>query len=194
MNANMKKIVLLAFAACVAVSATAQNKFAHVNFSELIQLCPEADEARTTMAAASQEAQDTYQAMVDEFQTKYQDYEAKAATWSDSIRSSKEKELTDIQTRIQEFSQSVDLELQQQQQSLMAPIYEKARNVVSQLAKLWKINLPHLRELAQEAWRAAEGMTVVYEWIPRERNKRADKLSNEAIDNAVRGARYLSQP
>lgn len=135
MNANMKKIVLLAFAACVAVSATAQNKFAHVNFSELIQLCPEADEARTTMAAASQEAQDTYQAMVDEFQTKYQDYEAKAATWSDSIRSSKEKELTDIQTRIQEFSQSVDLELQQQQQSLMAPIYEKARDVVSQLAK-----------------------------------------------------------
>ena len=54
--------------------------------------------------------------------------------------------------------------------------------VVSQLAKLWKINLPHLRELAQEAWSAAEGMEVSYEWIPREQNKRADKLSNEAID------------
>lgn len=61
--------------------------------------------------------------------------------------------------------------------------------VVSQLARQWKINLPHLRVLAQEAWRAAEGMTVVYEWIPRERNKRADKLSNEAIDNAAFGAR-----
>ena len=58
--------------------------------------------------------------------------------------------------------------------------------VVSQLSKQWKINLPHLRELAQEAWRIADGMSVTYEWIPRERNKRADKLSNEAIDNAVK--------
>lgn len=58
--------------------------------------------------------------------------------------------------------------------------------VVSQLSKQWKINLPHLRELAHEAWRIAEGMSVTYEWIPRERNKRADKLSNEAIDNAVK--------
>ena len=39
------------------------------------------------------------------------------------------------------------------------------------------------------AWRIAEGMSVTYEWIPRERNKRADKLSNEAIDNAAGGAR-----
>lgn len=131
----MKKIVLIAAAVSLTFAASAQSKFAHVNFSELVQLCPEADEARTTMTAASQEAQDTYQAMIAEFQTKYQDYEAKAATWSDSIRTSKEKELTDIQTRIQEFSQSVEAELQQQQQSLMAPIYEKARNVVSQLAK-----------------------------------------------------------
>ncbi len=58
--------------------------------------------------------------------------------------------------------------------------------VVSQLSKLWKINLPHLRELAHEAWRAANGMEVVYEWVPRAENKRADKLSNEAIDGALR--------
>ena len=34
--------------------------------------------------------------------------------------------------------------------------------VVSQLSKQWKINLPHLRELAQEAWRVAEGMSVTF--------------------------------
>ena len=87
----MKKIVLIAASALIAMSAFAQNKFAHVNFSELVQLCPEADEARTKIAAASREAQETYQAMVEEFQTKYQQYESKAATWSDSIRSSKER-------------------------------------------------------------------------------------------------------
>ena len=89
----MKKILLIAVSALVAVSAFAQNKFAHVNFSELVQLCPDADEARVKMSAASTEAQETYQAMVEEFQTKYQQYESKASTWSDSIRASKEKEL-----------------------------------------------------------------------------------------------------
>ena len=52
-----------------------------------------------------------------------------------------------------------------------------SKRVVSQLSKQGKINLPHLRELAHEAWRIAEGMSVTYEWIPRERNKRADQLS-----------------
>lgn len=131
----MKKILLIAVSAFVAVSAFAQNKFAHVNYNELVQLCPDADDARTKMVAASKEAQETYQAMVEEFQSKYQQYESKVSTWSESIRNSKEKELQELQVRIQEFGQSVDSELQQQQASLMRPIYEKARNVVSDLAK-----------------------------------------------------------
>ena len=60
----MKKILLIAATALVAISAAAQPKFAHVNFSELVQLSPEADKARATMAASSKEAQETYQAMV----------------------------------------------------------------------------------------------------------------------------------
>lgn len=132
---NMKKIILIAVSALLAVSAYAQPKFAHVNFSELVQLCPEADAARETMAASSKEAQETLQAMVEEFQTKYSQYEQKASTWTDSIRQSKERELTDIQQRIQEFDQTVNAELQQKQQSLMAPIYEKVNNTVQELAK-----------------------------------------------------------
>ena len=110
----------------------------NANFDEE-SICRRIDHGLTLRDNLINEAQrfDLALPAVDEltWRGKRTDYEAKAATWSDSIRSSKEKELTDIQTRIQEFSQSVDLELQQQQQSLMAPIYEKARNVVSQLAK-----------------------------------------------------------
>lgn len=131
----MKKILLIAASALVAISAAAQPKFAHVNFSELVQLSPEADKARATMAASSKEAQETYQAMVDEFQTKYNQYEAKASTWTAAIRESKDKELREIQQRIQEFGQTVDAELQQQQQTLMAPIVKKAQDTVKDLAK-----------------------------------------------------------
>lgn len=131
----MKKILLIAASAVLAVAAYAQPKFAYVNFSELVQLCPEADAARATIAASSKEAQETYAAMVEEFNTKYSTYQSKVSTWTDAIRTSKEKELTEIQQRIQEFQQSVDSELQVQQRQLMAPIYEKANTTVQDLAK-----------------------------------------------------------
>lgn len=132
----MKKIFMIAAMALVCAAASAQDlKFAHVNFGELVQLMPEMDAAREQSDSAAQEAQETYQTMVDEFQSKYQVYEQKQASWTPAIRESKEKELTDIQNRIQEFQQSIQQELQQLQNQLMAPIYEKAQNAVNAIAK-----------------------------------------------------------
>lgn len=131
----MKKILLIAAMAFVSAAGFAQNKFAHVNFSELVQLMPEADEARATMTASSNEAQETYQAMVDEYQTKMTEYQQKASTWTQTIRESKENSLMDMQQRIQEFEQNVQQELALQQNQLMAPIYEKAQQAVDKLAK-----------------------------------------------------------
>ena len=130
-----KKETVLAVSALAAVSAFAQPKFAHVNSTELVQLSPEMDKARETMNAASNEAQETYQAMVDEFNSKMSTYQSKGSTWTDATRQSKEKELTDIQQRIQEFSQTVQAELQQQQEQLMQPIYQKVNETVQDLAK-----------------------------------------------------------
>ena len=130
----MKKIIAIAAMALVCVAASAQ-KFAHVNSQELWQLAPEADQARETMAASSKEAQETYQSMVEEFNSKYNQYQQKASTWTQAIRESKEKELTEIQQRIQEFSQSVQQELQQQEQQLYAPIMQKVNETITDLAK-----------------------------------------------------------
>lgn len=73
--------------------------------------------------------------MMDEFQTKYSQYQQKASTWTATIRESKEKELSDMQARIQEFSQNVQQELAAQEQQLMAPLYQKAEETVAKLAK-----------------------------------------------------------
>ena len=127
---------VLAALASLCFAANAQElKFAHVNISELIQLMPEMDAARAESDAASAEAQETYSAMVEEFQTKYQTYEQKQATWTPAVKESKERELTEIQNRIQEFQQAIQQELQQKQQELMAPIQKKAMDTVTELAK-----------------------------------------------------------
>ena len=132
----MKKILLIAAAAIVSFSASAQNlKFAHVNYTELVQLMPEADQARTALAASSKEAEETFQGMYEEYQNKLTQYQQKAESWTAAVRQSKEKELTDIQTRLQEFQQTIQQELQQQQNQLMAPIQQKAVQTVEKLAK-----------------------------------------------------------
>ena len=131
----MKKFVLIVATAFAAVTAFAQPKFAHVNTTELVQLCPEMDKARETMTAASNEAQETFNDMQAEFNSKYQTYQSKGSTWTQAIRESKEKELGEIQQRLQEFTQTVQLELQQQQEQLMAPIMQKVNETVQELAK-----------------------------------------------------------
>ena len=62
-----------------------------------------------------------------------------------------------------------------------------SRLVVEQMCGRWKIKHPDMKPLAQAASEAARGFTSVsYEWVPRERNKDADRLANEAMDSAER--------
>ena len=133
----MKKLIVIAAASlfmCAAVSAQGL-KFAHVNFNELVQLMPEMDSARVQMDASQKEIQDTYQSMIEEFNSKYAEYGEKQATWTQSVRESKEREIQSIQTRIQEFEQSSQQDIAQLQNTLMAPIYQKAQEAVNTLAK-----------------------------------------------------------
>ncbi|MGW1531855.1 bifunctional RNase H/acid phosphatase [Streptomyces aureus] len=59
--------------------------------------------------------------------------------------------------------------------------------VVEQMSGRWKIKHPDMKPLAARAARVLPGSQVTYEWIPRERNKHADRLANEAMDAGKRG-------
>ncbi|MEV0183090.1 bifunctional RNase H/acid phosphatase [Streptomyces sp. NPDC050625] len=62
--------------------------------------------------------------------------------------------------------------------------------VVEQMSGRWKIKHPDLKPLAMEASRVLPPDRVTYEWIPRERNKHADRLANEAMDAGSRGEQW----
>ena len=131
---NMKKLFVIALAALATLTASAQT-FGRVNFQELLMLAPEMDAAREAIAASQKEAEETYSAMVEEYQGKLTQYQQKQATWTAAIRESKERELMEIQNRIQEFQQSISQELQQQQNQLTAPIQEKVSKAITDIAK-----------------------------------------------------------
>ncbi|MER5209145.1 bifunctional RNase H/acid phosphatase [Streptomyces sp. NPDC002838] len=62
--------------------------------------------------------------------------------------------------------------------------------VVEQMTGRWKIKHPDMKPLAAEAARVFPPDRVTYEWIPREQNKHADRLANEAMDAGKRGEQW----
>ena len=64
--------------------------------------------------------------------------------------------------------------------------------VVEQMSGRWKIKHPDMRPLAMEANRLAPFGTT-YTWVPRERNKHADRLANEALDGKRSGVTVVGE-
>ncbi|MDG5804316.1 bifunctional RNase H/acid phosphatase [Streptomyces ossamyceticus] len=62
--------------------------------------------------------------------------------------------------------------------------------VVEQMSGRWKIKHPDMKPLAAEALRVYAPGHVTYEWIPRDQNKHADRLANEAMDAGKRGEQW----
>ena len=132
----MKKIIIIAAMALVSLAATAQEtKIAYVDFNEVIMLMPEMDAARATLEENEMTQNEILQSMYEEYQTKVQQYQQKAETWTAAIRQSKENELMEIQSRLEQTQQSFANEINQLQQELQAPIVEKAQKTVNDLAK-----------------------------------------------------------
>ena len=65
--------------------------------------------------------------------------------------------------------------------------------VVEQMSGRWKIKHPDMQPLAAEAKQLAPSGTT-YTWVPRERNKHADRLANEALDGTRSGVTVAGEP
>lgn len=132
----MKKSLLIVIAFIFASASFAQElKFGHVNMQEIVYLMDEMDSARVVLEKYNQDIQDTYNSMVSEFQRKYTEYQQMAANWSPAVLEAKQKELQDIEVRIQEYQQSAQVDMQNKQQEIFAPIQMKANEAVQKVGR-----------------------------------------------------------
>ncbi len=110
-------------------------KFGYIDSSELLDMMPGKDSLQTVLQNYSKMLETQLQTMYAEYQTKVQDYQANSATMSDIIRQTKEKELADLETRIQTFQQQADTDLQEKQVELLQPLLDKAKNAITAVSK-----------------------------------------------------------
>ena len=114
--------------------ASAQTKFAHINFNDLVVSMPENDSVNATLEALNQE----YTKLGEELQVDYNvandEYQKGLATWTELVRQTKEAELNDMVTRIQRFVADSRQDLQNKQQELLQPVLIKAQNTIQEVA------------------------------------------------------------
>jgi probable phosphoglycerate mutase len=65
--------------------------------------------------------------------------------------------------------------------------------LVEQMSGRWKIKHPAMRPLAVQARAILPPEQVTYTWVPRELNKHADRLANEALDAAAKGLEWIAR-
>ena len=132
----MKKLALVVLTALFAFSLSGQNtKFGYINTNELVSLTADYDSAMVKLQAYQKDLEEEMVSMRTELQNKLNTYQPKQATWTAAIKESKESELQELDQRIQQFQQTAGADLQQLQQTLFAPIFEKAKNAIAKIAK-----------------------------------------------------------
>ncbi|HCL47211.1 MAG: OmpH family outer membrane protein [Bacteroidota bacterium] len=131
----MKHILLLAFVALLGMTDAVAQKFGHLDAQDILLTLPERAEAQTSIEAAAAEYETEVSRMQSELETKFADYQAKAATWPDAIRQQKERELQQLDAGLQEFGMTIQNDLAQMEQQLLAPMIERVRDAIEAVGK-----------------------------------------------------------
>jgi outer membrane protein len=133
----MKRVLKLTLAvACVMFSTSLfAQKIGRINSQDVVVSMAEFKEAQTQVEALAKDLQAQAETIQVEMNNKVQEYQKGAETMTDAVRQLKEKELNDLNTRLQEFNQVAQQELQKKEQELMEPIIKKANEAISEVAK-----------------------------------------------------------
>ncbi len=134
---KLTSVFLLIFIVVASFNVSAQKavKIGHIDFAGLYQLMPGMDSAQKKYQEYGKTLKQQMDAMQNEYETKVADYQANSATMSDLIKKTREKEIVDLQQRIQTFQQSAQEDLSKKEQELTNPIIEKAKKAVQEVAK-----------------------------------------------------------
>jgi outer membrane protein len=132
-----KSFAVVALIICCSFASQAQNpvKIGYIDFNTLLAAMPGIDSVKIKLQSYQKTLTDQMDAMKAEFENKYLDYQSQSASMSDLIKQTKEKELSDLQGRIDAFQQKASQDLQAKQQELVAPFIEKAKVAIKDVAK-----------------------------------------------------------
>ena len=135
MNTLKKVLVAALLAAPICISAQEQ-KIATVNTQEIISVYPAYANAMKQLETQSKGYEDELSKMMQEGQTKLEEYNKleQDKSTDPAILKAREDEIGALQQRIQLFRQSANEQIQKKQEDLMMTILAAVRNAISEVA------------------------------------------------------------
>jgi outer membrane protein len=131
----MKQVALIAILCLAGATEALAQKFGHLDAQEILLTLPERADAQAQIEATAAEYEGELARMQSELETKFGEYQTKAATWPDAIRQQKEVELQRLDQGLQEFGMTVQNDLAQMEQRLLAPMIERVRVAIEAVGK-----------------------------------------------------------
>ncbi len=127
--------IIAALLLIITASGVSAQKFAHINSQELLAAMPESDSAQAMIEKLAANYESQLEEMQVEMNKKYDDYLNNRDSYTDLIRQTKESEISDLQSRIQQFETIATQELQTKRTELLRPILDKANGAIKNVAE-----------------------------------------------------------
>ncbi|MFN4298667.1 MAG: OmpH family outer membrane protein [Thermaurantimonas sp.] len=129
-----RKTLLAAIVALFTSVGTYAQKFAHLDFTELVRTMPEYKQAQEEMEKMRKEMEDELLELQNELREKAQKFEKEAPGYTELVRQRKIRELQEMQQKIQEYAEENQENLARRQQELLQPLTQKAQKAIEEVA------------------------------------------------------------
>ncbi len=141
----MKRVLKIALCVAMtfAVAGVSAQKMGRVNVQGVLVLMPETTKMQEDLETIRKDFSDNFETMQVELNNKIADYQKNETTMNESVRSLKEKEMQDLNQRMQQFEQTAVQELQTKQNQMLEPIIAKAKEAISAVAKEGGYSIVH---------------------------------------------------
>ena len=115
--------------------AASLTKIGYTNVDYVIGKLPESKKMQNELEVQKAQLDKSLGELYKDAQEKYEAYQKNGANMTEVIRADKEKELQNLQTRIQEMQNNAQTSLQTKQQQLLEPILTKVNNAIQEVGK-----------------------------------------------------------
>lgn len=107
-----------------------QVSVAYVNTTELLDQMPEKAQATQQLLTLSENYKKELELMQNEYNKKYSDYISYQASFSENIKLRRMQELTELESRISQFMELAQEDIENQEKELLEPLKQKINNAI----------------------------------------------------------------
>jgi|ERR1051326_616384 outer membrane protein len=133
MKSIFKSLFVIGLSALSFSSFAQKNAF--IDLDSLLSVMPEMADAKKASADYYKQLETTLTTMQKELNDKLAEYQANEKTYTDLLKNTKQKELQDLNQRIQDFQVQAQTDFQKKNDELTKPINEKAKKAIEKVAK-----------------------------------------------------------